>query len=85
MKVKGGNVTDGEGNRQEGRSVICRGGTTGDVSRERPAKVPEGFGVDVVSSGIRGPGQAAGEPVVVVPAPLCRGHSFCHQVSHFCI
>lgn len=84
MKVKGGGVIHGEGNRQEGQSVICRSGTTGDVSRERPAEVPEGFGVDTVALRIRGPGHATGEPVIVVPAPLHRGHSFCHQISRFC-
>jgi len=48
-----------------------------------PAEVAEGFDVDPVKAGIVRSCHAAGEPVVVVLAPLRRGHvfSFAHGGS----
>ncbi len=48
---------------------------------ESAAEVPEGFGIDAVELSIRGFAHTTGEPVVIVLAPLRRGHSVCHHVS----
>lgn len=76
LKFQGGSVTDGEGDRQDGWSVISRSGATGVVSGEGAAVMPESFVVDAVLPGIRGPGHAADAPGVVVLASLRRGHFF---------
>ncbi len=49
-----------------------------------PAEMPESFIVDAVEAGIRGLAHSSGEPVVVVLAPLRRGHFFRHQFSRLC-
>ncbi|MDY9442763.1 hypothetical protein U0A40_02335, partial [Escherichia coli] len=76
LKFQGGSVTDGEGDRQDGWSVISRSGATGVGSGEGAAEMPESFVVDAVLPGIRGPGHAADAPGVVVLASLRRGHFF---------
>ncbi|CAM6489517.1 hypothetical protein ESFECK385B1_16125 [Escherichia fergusonii] len=81
MKFQDGSVINGEGDRQEGRFVVCRSGCCGDISRELPAEMPESFMVDAVEAGIRGLAHSTGEPVVVVLAPLRRGHFFRHHFS----
>ncbi len=75
MKFQDGSVINGEGDRQEGRFVVCRSGGCGDISRELPAEMPESFMVDAVEAGIRGLAHSTGEPVVVVLVPL-RGVIF---------
>lgn len=80
MKFQDGRVTDGGGDRQEGRPVVCRRGGWGEL----PAERPESFIVDAVEAGIRGLAHYSGEPVVVVLAPLRRGHFFRHLFSRLC-
>ena len=81
MKFQDGSVINGEGDRQEGRFVVCGSGCCGDIGRELPAEMPESFMVDAVEAGIRGLAHSTGEPVVVVLAPLRRGHFFRHHFS----
>ena len=50
MKFQDGRVIDGEGDRQEGRFLVCRSGCCGDISRELPAEIPESFMVDAVEA-----------------------------------
>ena len=80
MKFQDGSVINGEGDRQEGRFVVCRSGCCGDISRELPAEMPESFMVDAVEAGIRGLAHSTGEPVECAGA-AAPGHFFRHHFS----